>query len=300
MNIFLSNLSDELKKTYMNGIKIKFWGVRGSYPTPREQDKFGGNTSCVEVRSNLNELVILDMGTGLKALGDSILQEKKPIRDINIIVSHYHYDHILGFLMFSPLFDENFNINIYGPGESSNDIKSKFMELLNSNFWPVNMEMFSANLNFKNYTTGKFDLPSNIKIRTCPHGHPGGCNSIRVEIDRFAVCYVTDCEHPETHLNQDVIDICGYTDILIHDAQYTPEQMPNHKGWGHSSWKNCVDVAKKSNAKQLILFHHNPEHGNSILEKIEHDAQVQFKNTISAKEGMEISIPKEILDPVIS
>ena len=284
----------------MNSVKIKFWGVRGSYPTPREQDKFGGNTSCVEVRSNSDQLVILDMGTGLKDLGDSILKSKNPINNINIIVSHYHYDHILGFLMFGPLFNENFTINIYGPGETDSEIKSKFMDLLNSSFWPVNIEMFSADLNFKNYTSGGFELSNKIKIKTCPHGHPGGCNSIRVEIDRFTVCYVTDCEYPESHLNQDVIDICNHTDVLIHDAQYTPEQMPNHRGWGHSSWEHCVNIAKRSNAKQLILFHHNPEHGNAILEKIEYDAQAQFQNTLSAREGMEIQIPHEVSETIIS
>ena len=284
----------------MNDVKIKFWGVRGSYPTPREHDKFGGNTSCVEIRSNTKDLVILDMGTGLKDLGDSILKEKNQIKDINIIVSHYHYDHVLGFLMFTPLFNENFNINIYGPGKDDNEIKSKFINLLNSSFWPVNIEMLSANLNFKHYTSGGFELKNNIKIKTCPHGHPGGCNSIRVEIDRFTICYITDCEHPKAHINQDVVDICNHTDVLIHDAQYTPEQLLRHKGWGHSSWENCVKVAKRSKAKQLILFHHNPEHGNAILERIEQDAQNEFENTLSAKEGMEIHLPNKILETVIS
>ena len=102
-----------------------------------------------------------------------------------------------------------------------------------------------------------------------------------------------NCEHPTSHLNQNVIDIAKNTDVLIHDAQYTPEQIVNHKGWGHSSWKQSVEVAKKAKAKKLILFHHNPEHGNSILEKIEYDAQKEFPNTTSAKEGMEILIPEK-------
>ena len=90
------------------------------------------------------------------------------------------------------------------------------------------------------------------------------------------------------------------TDILIHDAQYTPEQMSDHRGWGHSSWQNSVQVAKVSKAKRLVLFHHNPEHGNSILERIEQDAQSEFENTISAKEGMELPIPEKVSEPVIS
>ena len=97
-----------------------------------------------------------------------------------------------------------------------------------------------------------------------------------------------------------MIDISKGTDILIHDAQYTPSQMQNHKGWGHSSWEQCVEVAKNANVKKLILFHHNPEHGNSMLEKIEHDAIEKFNNTISAREGMEIFIPEEVADKMIS
>tara|TARA_B100001750_G_C15419467_1_gene552146 strand:+ start:118 stop:972 length:855 start_codon:yes stop_codon:yes gene_type:complete len=284
----------------MNGIKVKFWGVRGSFPIPKSEDAFGGNTSCVEIRTSSNELVVLDMGTGLRNLGNSLIKSKNPITDINIILSHFHYDHILGFLMFIPLFDEKYTINIYAPGESDNEIESIFKSFLNPNFWPVDRAMLSANINFKHYSSGSFDISDNIKTIISPHGHPGGANSIRVEIDRFSVCYITDCEHPQAHLNQNVVDVCRNADILIHDAQYTPEQMPNHKGWGHSSWKNCVEVAKNAKVKQLVLFHHNPEHGNAILEAIEQDAQNEFHNTVAAKEGMEILIPEEVSESIIS
>ena len=284
----------------MNGIKVKFWGVRGSFPIPKSEDAFGGNTSCVEIRTSSNELVVLDMGTGLKNLGNSLIKSITPITDINIVLSHFHYDHILGFLMFIPLFDEKYTINIYAPGESDNQIESIFKSFLNPNFWPVDRAMLSANINFKHYSSESFNISDNIKTIISPHGHPGGANSIRVEIDRFSVCYITDCEHPQAHLNQNVVDVCRNADILIHDAQYTPEQMPNHKGWGHSSWKNCVEVAKNAKVKQLVLFHHNPEHGNAILEAKEQDAQNEFHNTVAAKEGMEILIPEEVSESIIS
>ena len=284
----------------MNAIKVKFWGVRGSFPIPKLEDSFGGNTSCVEVRSANNDLVLLDMGTGLRNFGHSILKEKTQISDINIVLSHYHYDHILGFLMFIPLFIDKFNINIFAPGESDEEIKTKFKSFLSSNFWPVNMEMLNANINFKHYSSGAMNITNNVKVITSPHGHPGGASSIRVEIDRFSVTYITDCEHPSSHLNQNVIDIAKNTDILIHDAQYTPEQMSDHKGWGHSSWEHCTEVANKAKAKKLVLFHHNPDHGNSTLENIEQEAKILFENTISAREGMEVCIPEEVTETVIS
>jgi len=284
----------------MNGIKVKFWGVRGSFPIPKSNDMFGGNTSCVEVRSTKNEVVLFDMGTGLRNFGNSLLKSKAPIKDIHIVLSHFHYDHILGFLMFIPLFIDKYNINIFAPGKTDHEIEEKFESFLSSNFWPVSKEMLSANINFNHYSSELINVTDNIKIKTSPHGHPGGANSIRLEIDRFSITYVTDCEHPSSHLNQNVIDISKNTDLLIHDAQYTPKQMLDHKGWGHSSWEHCVGIAQKAKAKRLALFHHNPDHGDSILESIEQDAQNVFSNTISAREGMELFIPEEVSETVIS
>ena len=216
------------------------------------------------------------MGTGLRNFGNSLLKEKEPITDINIVLSHFHYDHILGFLMFIPLFIDKYNINIFAPGKTDSEVEEKFESFLSSNFWPVNKEMMSAKINFNHYSSEAINITNNIKVLTSPHGHPGGASSIRLEIDRFSVTYVTDCEHPSSHLNQNVIDIAKNTDLLIHDAQYTPEQMQDHKGWGHSSWEHCVEVAQKARAKRLALFHHNPDHGDSMLEAIEQDAKLRM------------------------
>ena len=152
----------------MNGIRVKFWGVRGSFPIPKPEDTFGGNTSCIEITTSSNELVVLDMGTGLKNFGDSLIKSKNPITNINIVLSHFHYDHILGFLMFLPLFDEKYTINIYAPGESDNEIESIFKSFLNSNFWPVDRSMLSANINFKHYSSGSFNISDNIKTIISP------------------------------------------------------------------------------------------------------------------------------------
>ena len=142
----------------MNGIKIKFWGVRGSFPIPKSNDTFGGNTSCIEVRSTKNEVVLFDMGTGLRNFGNSLLKEKTPITDIYIVLSHFHYDHILGFLMFIPLFIDKYNINIFAPGKTDSEVEEKFESFLSSNFWPVNREMLSAKINFNHYSSEAINL----------------------------------------------------------------------------------------------------------------------------------------------
>ena len=123
------------------------------------------------------------------------------------------------------------------------------------------------------------------------HGHPNGANSYRLEIGNTAIVYCTDIEHPEDHLNPNAIKIAQDADILINDAQFTDEELPAHKGWGHSSWQQSVSLAKKANVKKLILFHHSPENNDESIRKIEKDAQEQFPNTIAAREGLEISLP---------
>ncbi len=282
-----------------NNIKIKFWGTRGSFPMPETKSTFGGNTPCIEVRTPNNELVLLDMGTGLKSFGESFIKEKISTDNINIVLSHFHYDHILGFLMFVPLFIDKYNINIYAPGENKAEVKSKFDSFLSSSYWPVSMEMLSAKLNFFDCKSGSINISKCIALTTSPHGHPGGANSIRLDVNRFSITYITDCEHPNSHIDQNTINIAKHSDVLIHDAQYTPEQMIKHKGWGHSSWEQCVEVAKKSKSKKLVLFHHNPDNGDAALESIERDAKIEFPNTVSAKDEMELLFPNEVAETVI-
>ena len=125
----------------MNTLKVKIWGARGSFPIPELNGSFGGETSCVEIRTSNDDLILLDMGTGLRNFGNSLIKEKSHVKDINIFLSHYHYDHILGFLMFVPLFIDKFNINIYGPGKSDDEIKTKFEAFLNPSFFALSIAL---------------------------------------------------------------------------------------------------------------------------------------------------------------
>ena len=271
--------------------KIKFWGVRGSFPSPRKDTIiYGGHTSCVEIRTAKNELIILDMGTGFLDLGNSMMKEKNCPHEAHIILSHYHWDHIFGFLGFAPFFDPNKIFNIYGKDDnmSPEDI---FKYVQNPTFWPVDMSMLNAKINTSLFPNDELVISDDIRIKFTLHGHPNGANSYRIEIGNNVIIYSTDCEHPIGHLNHHVIENANNSDILIHDAQYTNEELSSHKGWGHSSWQQAVQVAKDANAKQLILYHHDPYRSDDDLAKIELDAQKEFPNTFAAKQGMEIFLP---------
>ena len=134
-------------------------------------------------------------------------------------------------------------------------------------------------------------ISDSISIKAILHGHPNGANTYRLKIGDHTIVYCTDIEHPEKQLNHKVIKFVEGADILIKDAQFTDEQLSAHKGWGHSSWQQCTQVAKEAQVKQLILYHHSPQNNDDCINKIEQEAQIVFPNTIAAREGLEIKLP---------
>lgn len=272
--------------------KIKFWGVRGSNPTSNA-DKLGvgGETSCVEIRTASNDLIIMDMGTGIRNLGNQLMDEENPPENINIFISHYHWDHVLGFLSFSPLFDNKFKFTIHGKTNSKGNVENTFNDILDFRFWPVSREMFSANLIFKEISPGRMQLNNNISIETNLHPHPDGAYGFRVEIGNNVITYITDIEHPPGNPLKAVSNLARNSDLLIHEAHFTPEDLPNFIDWGHSSWEEAVGVAKTANAKQLVLYHHSPFYDDNQIDQIEIDAKKAFSQTVAAREGLTINIP---------
>jgi len=271
-------------------IKIKFWGTRGSFPSPRKDTvKYGGHTSCVEIRSSLNDLIILDMGTGMIDLGNSILKENNPPKLAHAIISHYHWDHLFGFLGFDPLFDPAFTFNMYGK-EDKMTPQQIIQYIQNHTFWPVDISMLQAKINLNNFPDEGLIINDYISIDHTLHGHPNGANSYRITIGDKIIAYSTDCEHPSEGLNKNIIENAKNSDILIHDAQYHNHELDKYRGWGHSSWQQAVKVAKLSNSKKLILFHHAPFRSDKELDIIEKDAQKLFPNTIVAKQDLELKL----------
>ena len=267
---------------------IKFWGVRGSNPTPdANKMEFGGDTSCVEVRTLNNELIILDMGSGIRNLGKKILSDNTSPKTVNIFLSHFHWDHIMGFLYFSPFHDKSFTFNIYGFNKhTSTQIFSE--KILDPTFWPVSMDMLEAKINFFDLEGDSIDISQTTSVKYINHTHPNSATSYRVDVNGHSTVYTTDCEHPK-NLNENVIDIAKDADILIHDAHFCVEDLQGYKGWGHSSWQQAIDVAIKANVKHLFLFHYNPNYNDEDVLKIEKAAKQNFKNVTASKQGMKIT-----------
>ena len=275
----------------MNKTKIRFWGCRGSFPTP-DKDKmiYGGDTSCVEIKTSDNQSIILDMGSGLKNLGEKIVNDTTYPNQINIFLSHYHLDHIMGFLMFAPLFDEKYKINIYSRSSKNKGLKDILETFLQPEIWPMNLEMLNADVVFKELDDNDIIINSDTKVTNSLHPHPNSAFSISIHTNDKKITYVTDCEHPKDRLNMNVVEFAKNSDILIHDAQYTPEDLIIHTGWGHSSWKSAIDVAIQSNSKKLVLFHYSPDYSDDDIKDIEKKAGLDFSDVIAAKQDLEIEI----------
>ena len=270
-------------------MKIKFWGTRGSFPTPhKDKMQYGGNTSCVEIITDSNEIIILDMGTGLIDLGNDLLSRENPPTDITILLSHYHWDHMIGFIGFTPLFDPRFNFKVYGKKDKLN-LDSILDRVLHNTFWPVSRKMFQANLDANFFPNEGLTIGS-TNIKAMLHGHPNGANSYRIDSSDRSVLYSTDCEHPVNHINPRLIEFGKDVDLIINDAQYTETELKDRIGWGHSSYDQSIELAKSISAKKLVLFHHDPMRNDIELRKIEKDAQKKHPDLVCAKEGMEIII----------
>ena len=275
----------------MNKTKIRFWGCRGSFPTSeKNMMKYGGDTSCVEIRTHDNNLIILDMGTGLRRLGNKIINDASYPKNITILLSHHHLDHLHGFLMFAPLFDSDYTIKIYSRRSRNKGLEEVFNTFLQPEIWPVKLDDLKADITFIDLDENEILINNDITISNSLHAHPNGAYSIKIKILNKILTYSTDCEHSKEGLNQNVINFAEESDILIHDAQYTPEDLKKYKGWGHSSWENAVDVAIRSNSKKLILFHHSPDYSDNALDEIERKAKLHFPDLISAKQDLTLDL----------
>jgi len=271
---------------------VKFYGTRGSIPvSEREFMEFGGNTTCVLI-SGVDEginSVIMDAGTGIRNLGKDISSGKINIGDkINLGLTHFHWDHIQGFPFFEPAYnsDSIVRISTMRKREILN-LKDIFSTQMQSIYFPVQLENMGAQMEFIKYDTDKLVGEKGALINVVEVKHPGGCIAIRIEYNNKSVVFCTDLEH-QNDIDRKVVDLALNADLLIHEAQYTDEELQLHKGWGHSSYSQAIEVAERANVKMLAITHHDPDHDDEFLKKREKECQKRFKDCVLAREKMEI------------
>jgi phosphoribosyl 1,2-cyclic phosphodiesterase len=269
---------------------LRFWGVRGSTPTPvRENLRYGGNTPCIELRAG-GELFILDCGTGLRRLGNALRQEfgRRPIR-AQVFLSHYHWDHIQGIPFFTPLYDPKNSFVFHSFKSPETDVQRALEHQMNNPYFPVDMRAMRAKRSFREIEeqSGRF---GSLLITTRRLNHPQGCLGFRIEHRGRTITYATDNEPGDPRGDQNVRALAEGADVLIYDAQYTPQEYRNGKqGWGHSTWEEAVRIAREAGVKKLVLFHHDPDHDDKQIDAIVRQAQRRFAASIAAREGLAMS-----------
>lgn len=293
-------------------LKIRFWGVRGSYPAPGPGTvKYGGNTASVEIRAG-DRIILLDAGTGIIPLGRELARSKRA-SDILLLFSHLHHDHTQGFPFFLPAYLPNVRLHIFGPDGTHESLAHVLEHNQSAETFPVSLRDMSATKNIqavretqiivwdedgvhvKESTIGLSEDAIVIRILKS-YAHPGGVHVYRITWHGKSIVYATDTEG-YVGTDRRLVQFAKDTDVLIHDAQYMDEHywgklegFPSTQGYGHSTVTMACEVAYASEAGQLILFHHEPSYTDAIVAGLETSAKAHFSDVQAAYEGLEISL----------
>jgi len=251
--------------------------------------RYGGNTSCVEVRFG-DRIYIFDCGTGFRVLGHQLFSEfaNRPC-SAHVFVSHFHWDHIQGLPFFRPLYESGESQFSFHCSSRTRSLKQVMAEQMAAPYFPVDIGQMKTRRDFYEIESGRLTLEDGIQIQTAWLNHPQGCMGFRLETKDGVLVYATDNEPGDATFDKAVRKLAEGADVLIYDAQYLPEEyQARRRGWGHSHWREAVNVVMESGAKELVLFHHDPDHTDAIIDKLVLEARNYYPKVRAASEGMEI------------
>lgn len=265
---------------------VRFWGVRGSIPTPGASHiGTGGNTACVEVSLDDGTGCIFDLGTGARELGMKLLEESngEPL-DLHVFLSHFHWDHIQAIPFFAPLFGLGNTVTFY-----SSDADGEPLDLLRLQmrvpFFPLAFDDLVAETHQVIVEAGKPIRLGKLSVTPFPVHHTQFVFGYKAEAGGATVVYCTDYEHGNSRLDALLAGVAEDADLLICDGQYTPQEYALCAGWGHTTWEKAARLAAAARVKRLALFHHDPGHDDAQLAEILRSARAIFPNTVLATEG---------------
>ena len=302
-------------------VRIKFWGTRGSIAVPGDATlRYGGNTTCVTVRAN-DEIIVLDAGSGIRPLGIDLEKEfgTQPIK-LSLLVTHAHWDHIQGLPFFKPAYDSKNEISIFGFDETGATFRQILAEPMKSPFFPIAMRELSGKIAIKKLNEMTFSVGT-VQVCAAFVNHPGGCAGYRLNTSAGSVAFLPDHEPYEFFLHSPrannmspeqarktaandragLVQFLHGSDILILDAQYTDEEYEKYIGWGHGSVSSAVSLALDAEVHRLVLFHHDPNHDDQMVDKMVKEARLQVTKSgksleiEAAREGAEIVVESKVL-----
>ena len=275
--------------------EVRFWGVRGSIASPgADTASVGGNTSSVEVRCG-DTRILLDAGTGLRKLGDSLLLEGKPV-EATLLLSHFHWDHIQGLPFFVPAYVPTTKLDIVG-GNVRTSLREALVHQMSDPVFPVRFDELGAKIRTRDVRAQDLFEIGDAKVKVGKGNHPGGVLAYRIELGGKSIVYATDTEHFAC-VDPDLRALAREADILIYDAQYTPEEYAgkmgrSRVGWGHSTYVAACELAREANVGKLVLYHHDPQRTDAGVLEIEERSRLIYPSTVAAREGLVLSLSSE-------
>lgn len=277
-------------------MNIRFWGVRGSIASPGpETAAVGGNTSCVEIVCDEETRIVLDAGTGLRALGNEwmakrALSKSKPFStNMTLLLSHYHWDHIQGLPFFVPMYMKDTSITIVGGQNGVMSVREALERQMSAPSFPVRFDEVGARIGTREVKLGEGFHVGDATVRVGKGNHPGGVVAYRIDYNGKSVVYATDTEHYSC-VDPALRSLCEGADVLIYDAQYTPEEYKGKVGWGHSTYVAGAELARAAGIGTYVLYHHDPMRDDEGVAAIETSARELFSASIAAREGLEIDL----------
>lgn len=258
---------------------IRCWGSRGSIPVSGKQYlRYGGNTTCLEIRTNDDKILIVDAGSGIREAGNALLAEG--YRDFTLLLTHAHWDHIMGFPFFKPIFMSKATLNIWGCPFARSSIKDLLARIMAAPNFPIKFEYIRAQITYLESCFESYRFGS-LSITPIALSHPNGGTGYKFEEDGKRFVFLTDNELGFRHENgldfQDYLDFCRGADLLFHDAEYKEEEYRRTRSWGHSLYKDVLKLAMDAGVKKLGLFHHNQDRVDDDVDAMVKDSQKIIK-----------------------
>ncbi len=270
-------------------LAVEIWGARGSVATPGAGTlRYGGNTTCISVRSAAGDRVIIDAGTGIRKLGRLLMAENPRSAEINVFFTHFHWDHIQGLPFFVPLIQGGTKLRFHS-GVTPAESRARLERQMSDPFFTLDFNAAKANCEFLKMRAAPTRCGS-LELEAFPLNHPQGAWGYRIESDGAAVVVATDVEHGHLTLDGLLRDWAKNADLLIYDAQYTDAEYATRAGWGHSTARAAAQVAADAGVKQLMLSHHDPDHDDAMMDEIVAQTRQLFPATSGACEGSVVTI----------
>ncbi len=272
-----------------DGFWVRFWGVRGTMPcTDPELAGYGGNTPCLEINCG-GRTLMFDGGSGATALGNKLVD--KGVVDLDIFLTHAHFDHVQGLPFFWPFFQKDTRVRFWsGDLEGKQSSELLMRDLMKKPFLPITPDIFNADIDYRDFATGDtLTLSQEIVIRTTALNHPGGCVGYRIDYAGGSICYISDTEHVSGEIDGNIMALVQDADIMIYDATYTEEEYKPCRGYGHSTWQEGVKLCEAAGVGQFVTFHHHTGHNDRFLDALAEDLDRHRPGSLVSKEGMILS-----------